>query len=270
MNAAAPHPYEPALSDSLKGPLIGSTLFHIALFAMTMITLPFVTKSPPLEIITPVAVEFVEAKETAAPKPALPKPQQIEKPKPPEPPPAPEPEAEPTEPEKAEAPPPKPKPKAKPKPKEKTKPKTERSFDQLLKDFTPREDVEEQQPEKVDQASTETQQSAFPNFAKELTMSELDALQNGIAPCWSFDAGGRFAENLIVELRVTIHPDMRVKTVQVLDQLRYTTDNAFRAAADAASRALRNPNCSRLNLPPEKYKDESFKFVFDPRLMLGY
>ncbi len=286
MNAAAAptrHTYEPALQGSYKKPLIGSALFHLGIFLFTIVTIPFITKDP-IQII-PVSVELVNAvpaQKTAAPPPAE---KIIEQPKPPEefltppkpePPPPPEPVAEP-EPEVVEKiaekapPPPKPKPKE-PEPKKEEKPK-EDPFEQLLKDFTPKEKTEEKptpKPKEEPKPAEKKNESAIPDFSKELSRSELESVQGGISPCWNVDGGSKYAENLVVELKVTVFPDMRVKTVSVVDQIRYTTDRAFRAAADAASRALRNPNCSTLRLPPEKYKDQTFNFTFDPREMLGY
>jgi hypothetical protein len=286
MNAAAAtrHSYEPALDGSLKKPLITSALFHLGIFLLTIITVPFITKDP-IQII-PVSVELVSAvpaQKTAAPPPPT---KDIEQPKPPEellappkpePPPPPEPVAEPepevVEPVKEEAPKPKPKPpEPKPKPKPKEEPKKD-AFEELLKDFTPRKKTEDKpkpKPKEEPKPAEKTSESAIPDFSREMTRSELEAVQGGISPCWSVDGGSRYAENLIVKLKVTVYPDMRVKTVSVVDQIRYTTDRAFRAAADAASRALRNPRCSTLRLPPEKYKDQSFEFTFDPREMLGY
>jgi len=48
------------------------------------------------------------------------------------------------------------------------------------------------------------------------------------------------------------------------------SDPAFRAAAMAATRALRNPQCSPLELPPDKYQEwQTMTIHFDPKEMLG-
>ena len=40
----------------------------------------------------------------------------------------------------------------------------------------------------------------------------------------------------------------------------------FRSAAEAAARALRNPQCQPLKLPPEKYDQwQTFTIIFDPK-----
>ena len=247
-----------------------SFAFHILIIIIAWLGLPFIAKDPDV-LIMPVSVELVKITEeqqasAKPPKPSKQKPiEQPKKPKPPKPVESPKPDPIPLpepEPEKPKAKP-KPKPK-KPKPPEKAEPT--RSFQDLLKDITPVEDKDNSKAVPDEPEDT----SEIPDFAKELAQSELENLQAGISPCWNVDGGGRFAEELVVDLYVTIYPDMRVKTVQVRDQIRYAADPAFRAAADAASRALRNPNCSTLNLPPEKFGDQSFEFTFDPRGMLGY
>ena len=63
--------------------------------------------------------------------------------------------------------------------------------------------------------------------------------------------------------------DGTVKNAGVLDIGRYNRDSAFRAAADSALRALRNPRCSPLKLPPEKYDQwKTIVINFDPQDML--
>ena len=72
-----------------------------------------------------------------------------------------------------------------------------------------------------------------------------------------------------MSLRVFVNPDMTVQNVEILDQIRYGSDSHFRAAADAARRALLNPNYRTLKLPPEKYESwKVFKYNFDPSMML--
>lgn len=280
MNAQRLAGQEFSADTSMKGPLVKSTLFHVSVFVIAAVGLPFVSQ-PPL-ILTPTSVELVDVKDIAqTDKKAAPKPKPIEKPREPEPPkPPPEevkkPEPEkvkepepiaPPEPEVEKKPEPKPEPK-KPEPKPEEKPKEpERTMDDLLKDLTPREEEQEQSEETPEEG---TDNSPIPDYNVQMSMSEQESLEAGISPCWNVDGGGRYAEQLVVELFVTIYPDMTVKSVQPTDQLRYATDSAFRAAADAASRALRNPRCNTLQLPPEKYGNKTFKLTFDPSKMLGY
>jgi len=60
-----------------------------------------------------------------------------------------------------------------------------------------------------------------------------------------------------------------VQEATILDQGRYNSDSYFRAAADAAVRALRNPQCSPLELPPDKYDQWNVTVIrFDPSQFL--
>ena len=264
----------PAAQSALKPALIQSGIFHALLFAATIIGMPFIAKDPPL-MLTPISIEFITPEELTQPsKPVqLPKPK-TKKPKPPPPPPEPEPKAPEPEPEVAEpipAPSSKPKPPEKPpeKPKEAPKEKAkqqERSFADLLKDITPREE-EEQQSQQTEQ---ETLDEALPDPNIRISFREAEALNAGIGACWYIDGGVRYAENLQPKLRVFVDDTLTVTRIKFLEPLRYNADPAYRAMADSASRALRNPRCNQLDLPIEKYKGKYFDFTFDPRDMLGY
>ncbi len=81
--------------------------------------------------------------------------------------------------------------------------------------------------------------------------------------------GARNAETLVVEVLIEVNPDRTVQSAQVVDQMRLGTDPYFRAAAESALRALRNPKCSPLELPPDQYEQwKTIRFNFDPRDML--
>ncbi len=81
--------------------------------------------------------------------------------------------------------------------------------------------------------------------------------------------GARDAQNLIVNLAIDVNPDRTVANAEIIDKSRYSSDSFFRAAADAARRAVLNPNCSPLLLPADKYDQwKHIDFTFDPRDML--
>ena len=102
-----------------------------------------------------------------------------------------------------------------------------------------------------------------------MTRRELDAFVYQLAPCWNVPTGVKYAEDLAVEIRVSMNRDMTVRDARVMDRGRYGRDSAFRAAADSAVRALRNPRCSPLKLPPEKYNLwKTIIINFDPSDML--
>ena len=75
---------------------------------------------------------------------------------------------------------------------------------------------------------------------------------------------------LIVDLRLEVNPDGTVRTVDVADSSRMNSDPYYRAAAESAVRAVLNPRCRKLKLPPEKYDEWKILIIgFDPREMLG-
>ncbi len=293
MNATRSHhnDQEPSTHGNLKPAFIKSVIFHVAIFLIALFGLPFIKKEPLL--LSPVSVELVDISElTQTNKPPPSKIKDIPKPKEPEPvkplpepeplkkePPKPvEPEIKP-EPKKDAVPPPEPKkekpketPKEKPKPpepkKEEPKPvKEDNSFDNLLKDLTPEKDKEK--PNEQKDVRDDADDGQLANLADKLTMSELDSFRHQLEPCWNIPAGAKYAEDLAVEIRVVMNRDMTVRDVRILDQGRYNRDSAFRAAADSATRALRNPRCQPLRLPADKYDQwKTIVINFDPRNML--
>ena len=102
-----------------------------------------------------------------------------------------------------------------------------------------------------------------------LTISQEDALRRQIGSCWNMPVGARYAEDLIVEVLIEMNEDRTVRSAQVVDQRRYSSDSHFRAAAEAALRALRHPRCTPLALPEGQYEQwKTIRFNFDPRDML--
>ncbi|PCJ02230.1 MAG: hypothetical protein COB14_02580 [Alphaproteobacteria bacterium] len=145
----------------------------------------------------------------------------------------------------------------------------QKDFTSLLKSLTPNEPDQDPAPKPVEAQSNQGQISQVADFSKQMTRSELDDLNRGVQPCWNVNAGGKNAEDLLVALRVFVNPDLRVREVQIIEQLRYNANTHFRAAAEAARRALLNPRCSTLRLPPEKYEQwKVFIYKFDPSQML--
>jgi hypothetical protein len=101
-----------------------------------------------------------------------------------------------------------------------------------------------------------------------LSESEKDSIRRQIQPCWNFPAGAKDPRSLRVEIQVWLERDGRVRDLKVLDERRMARDAYYRAAAEAAIRALRNPRCTPLRIPAEKYESwKSIIFNFDPRDM---
>ena len=219
---------------------------------------PTVTSEKPPELSKPAPPDVSTAESTPdvppPPKPLERKP--IEKPKPPEP-----------KPEVTKKEEPKPKEKVKEKPKEEPKPAQD-DFQSLLKNLTPEEDKPVEGEKALDPDAT-PDAGQIAKLGDQLTISEQDAVRRQLSGCWYVQAGAKYAEELIVEVRVEMNRDRTVNRAAILDQSRYNRETHFRAAADAALRALRNPNCSPLKLPPDKYDQwKTFVIGFDPRNML--
>jgi hypothetical protein len=105
-------------------------------------------------------------------------------------------------------------------------------------------------------------------LGSQLTMSEMNALIAQLAQCWTIIAGARDAQDLAVDVDVTVSPSKTVMDARVVDQLRYSSDSLFRAAADSAIRALRAPACTPLQLPDGKYEQwKTMTLHFDPKSM---
>lgn len=268
------------LGAGMRKPLIISSVFHVALFAFSIVGLPMIV--PERIISDPVSVEIVDVSElTRTETVAKPSPKKEPPPKPEEPKPTPPkmaeetppdltmpepPDLEPAEEAAEPIPPPpkevvlkKPEPKPPPKPEvtKKEKPKSSTNdFQTLLKNLAPAEEVAQEN-------------AAIAPLADKLTMSEVDAIKRQLAGCWNVMAGAKYAEDLVVEVRVVVNRDRSVQQATILDQGRYNRDSHFRAAADSALRALRNPKCSPLALPEGKYNQWKTTIItFDPREML--
>jgi hypothetical protein len=226
--------------------------------------------------------------------PPPPEPPKAAPPPPPPPPPPPEPpkpEPPPPEPPKAEAPPPPPLPTPKPvaeapkpeppkpappkpqPPPEKPQPPKPKpddtAFDTMLKNLAKRDPAHtpDQTPQKQVAAAVPSHASSQPiaPLGPQLTTSELDLVKQQIEACWNVPVGARDAKDLTPEFRVYMNRDGTVRGATQLNPER-NGDPFFQAAADSALRALRNPRCQPLKLPPEKYDQwQTFTITFDPK-----
>ena len=170
------------------------------------------------------------------------------------------------------------------KPRPKPTPPEEDILESVMKDLQELED----EPEPVEQETTETddllsdvaalleddpsdeQTQQTPILGNRLTISEIDAVRRQIEPCWNVQIGARNPEELIVDVRVYMNRDGTVRKVQIIDTARMRSDVFFRAAADAARRAVQNKKCIPLKLPPKKYDQwKQMVLRFDPSQMVG-
>ena len=72
-----------------------------------------------------------------------------------------------------------------------------------------------------------------------LTLSEVDSLKTQIERCWPVQAGARYAEDLVVTIRIFLNPDGSLRREpQIVDDERLAGDPFFRVAAESAIRAV--------------------------------
>ena len=230
---------------------------------------PAPTPPPPAPAPTPPQQQVVEKAPTPAPAPPKPPEPKIEAAKP-EPLPVPKPEVKKPEPPKpeppkqvAQTPPPK-----RPDPPKKEQPK-EDPIASILKNLAPAKPAPQQpqqQPRPQQQAAA--QPAAPPSLSDVVTRSEQDAVKEKIRPCWYFDAGAVDASKWIVTVRAQMSPDGRVLSAQVLPSSQ--SGPAYTRAAEAARRAVLNPQCQPLPLPPGKYNQwKELDLTFNPQDMMG-
>jgi hypothetical protein len=208
---------------------------------------------PPQPVEKPKPEPPKPAEDLIALKPKEPEPPKVEKP--PEPP-KPVPPQEVKKPEPPKPPPPKPAP---------PKPNVDSMIDDILKNkqSPQKQQTPETQPKPQPQVTREA--PAAPQLAAVVTASEIEGVRNKIRPCWNTIGGAR-DQNLIVTLVVQMNQDGTPVKADLKDIGRYNNDPTYRAAADAAHRAIMNPRCQPWPLSPEKYNSwRNITFNFDPR-----
>jgi hypothetical protein len=277
-----------------------SILFHVVIVAISYFGLPYISRTATITD-TPIMVEIVNVDELTNAPPPKPRPEKKPEPmarkaappKPPKaatppPPPAKEKEVAMTVPDmKAKKKEPKPEAKAPEKPqpqlanvKPKRKPKPPDQFTSVLKTVEklkaqPKEKEKDKEkvkekPESFEQqmAKALTSRTAEHNPMRPLAISEIDLVRQQIRECWNLPAGAKDAQDLNIEIRVVMNPDATVREARIQDQRRLQGDPFFRAAAESALRAVLNPRCNPLKLPPDKYQQwQTMTLNFDPRDM---
>lgn len=287
-------PPDKKFKATMKTPMTISLAVHGVILLLVIFGLPYFKKD--MEIVEPVPIDLVAdiSELTTTNKPPV-KAKPVEQPKKEEKPP-PKKEEPPKPVEQKEPPKPEPKPpepvKEEPKlvqpeekvdelgelekkepPKEKPKPEQpqeeQKDFDSLLKNLS--DDKPEPTSETTEETDLMTEPSPSPNVSRVsdvLTMSEMDALRQQLAGCWNIMSGAANAEDLSVEVRVVINPDRSVASAEIVDKARYANDTFFRSMAESAIRAVKNPRCTPLRLPPDKYNLwNKMTIVFDPKEM---
>ena len=107
-----------------------------------------------------------------------------------------------------------------------------------------------------------------PSSTQPMTISELDVVRRQFIACWNVPVGARAADDLSVQVRVHVNLDGVVYESYLLNPQRAQTDSFYRAAAESALRAVRNPRCNPLKLPAGKYDHwKVMTLNFDPQEM---
>ena len=97
---------------------------------------------------------------------------------------------------------------------------------------------------------------------------EINIIRRQIESCWRIPAMARKAENLVIYIAVVMNPDGTVRRAEIVDRARVARDPIFRAVAASALRAIIDPQCSPLQLPPQKYQQwRNFTLSFNPKEM---
>ncbi len=98
-----------------------------------------------------------------------------------------------------------------------------------------------------------------------MTISEIDLLKNQLHGCLTLgpQVGSKDIKDLKPQLLIEVKRDRTVKSVEIINKEKLVLP-AFRTAAEAAMRAVNNPDCSPLLLPADKYDEwKEINFTFD-------
>lgn len=290
---------------NIRGSVVLSVSGHVLALLFAQFGLPHVFELPQVDVQV-IPVELVtEADINKPPPPATPEPEPKPKPEaaapppaPPAPPPAPEPPPQPpAQPEVVEAPPPPPekpappekqeapkpeppkpapsvlaqaKPQAKPKP-----PKPKNDFASVLKNLEQLPKQTPPTPKPSDAAAPDKGEPTPPQeLSQQASITEIERLKQmirkQIQPCWSPPVGAEQAKDLVVAIYIRVDRAGMVTDARVVDGTASSGNPFARAAADAARRAVLNPQCQPFRLPQNRYDLwKEIRFNFDPKGMLG-
>ncbi len=99
----------------------------------------------------------------------------------------------------------------------------------------------------------------------------VEAVRRQLIPCWSIPAGAKDVADMRVAIHIRLNPDGALGGLPLVeDAARLERDPFFRAVAESALRALRDPQCMPLQLPYKQYQLwKKITFNFDPGEALG-
>ncbi len=125
--------------------------------------------------------------------------------------------------------------------------------------------------EKAVAAATPSLQERFQQRRRGDETVIIAELRHQLEPCWSVPAGGKDVAGITVPIRIRLQPDGSLAGRPVVENAaRLASDQVYRAVAESALRALRDPRCVPFNLPYGQYNIwKDVVFSFDPKEMLG-
>ena len=132
----------------------------------------------------------------------------------------------------------------------------EQNFNALLQNLTREQTAEADDappaPHRTAATAPPSSQPRAP-LGAQLTASDIDLVREKLRPCFNPPFGAKEKPDLAAEIRVVMNRDGTVQQARVVDTGQYASDPVYRALADAGIRALRNPDCSPLPLPADRY-----------------
>jgi hypothetical protein len=145
------------------------------------------------------------------------------------------------------------------------------AFDNLLKNLTRQQVAQADEappaPHRMAATAPPSSQPKAP-LGSQLTASDIDLVREQLRPCFNPPFGAKEKPDLVADIRVTMNRDGTVQQARVADQGQYASDQIYRAVADSGIRALKNPRCSPLRLPPDRFDVwQSFIFGFSTKDM---
>ena len=127
-------------------------------------------------------------------------------------------------------------------------------------------DLENQNKEfkKEQEASEVKQEEVFTEkVGPTMTISEIDLLRQQLHGCLNLNVGVANLKEIKPVIYIEVNPDRTVKSSKVVNKEKLN-DPSVRTAAEAAMRAVNNPDCSTLLLPEDKYEQwKEINFTFD-------
>lgn len=124
----------------------------------------------------------------------------------------------------------------------------------------------------LDSRTNSFEQKPISSSHRQKKISQLIVtIRDQLSPCWNIPSGAKNLERLKIEVRIRLNPDGSLRPPAKISEPSFKISHpAYQVLAESALRALNDPGCMPLKLPPEEYQDwKDIAFKFDPRAALG-